>query len=277
MRARFWKMHGLGNDFVIIDERAEPLALTPGQAQAIAARHTGVGCDQVIRLTPPSRAGADAAMAILNADGSPAGACGNATRCVAELLFRETGQARFRIETQTGILEAERRDDGRIQVDMGEPRLGWADVPLAEPLDTLSLPLALGSLSSPAACSMGNPHATFFVPDAESVPLATLGPALERAPLFPERANIGVAQILAPDRVRLRVWERGAGLTRACGSGACAAMVNANRRGLANRRVTVVLDGGELEIFWRDDNHVLMTGPVARVFVGELDLSVFPS
>jgi len=277
MRARFWKMHGLGNDFVIIDERAKRLALTPGQAQAIAARHTGIGCDQVIRLTSATHAGADAAMAILNADGSPAGACGNATRCIAELLFRETGQASFRIETEAGVLEAERRDDGRIQVDMGEPRLSWADVPLAEPLDTLSLPLALGPLSSPAACSMGNPHVTFFVSDVEAVPLATLGPALERAPLFPERANIGVAQILAPDRLRVRVWERGAGLTRACGSGACAAAVNANRRGLANRRLTVVLDGGELEIFWRDDNHVLMTGPAAPVFVGELDLSVFPS
>jgi diaminopimelate epimerase len=167
--------------------------------------------------------------------------------------------------------------DGRVQVDMGPVRLDWRDIPLAREMDTLHLDQSRGAVSDPAAASMGNPHATFFVPDVEAVPIAQIGPLLEHDPLFPERANIGFAQIIAPDRIRLRVWERGAGLTLACGSGACAALVNAHRRGLTGRRAVVRVDGGELEIAWREDGHVLMTGPVATSFTGAIDLSAFPA
>ena len=272
--ARFLKMHGCGNDFVVFDERAGPLGLTPRRAAAIADRRTGVGCDQFIAIEPaPARSNADAFMRIRNPDGSEAGACGNATRCVVDLLARETGRRVQVIRTIAGNLPSEALPDGRVQVDMGPARLDWADIPLARPMDTLHLDLAAGSVADPAAASMGNPHATFFVDDVARLPVAELGPRLEHDTLFPERANIGFAEILAPDRIRLRVWERGAGLTLACGSGACAALVNAHRRGLAGRRAIVVVDGGELEIEWRADGHVLMTGPVATSFVGEIDLA----
>lgn len=277
MRVPFVKMHGCGNDFVVFDERAAPLGLSARRAAAIADRREGVGCDQVIVIEPPPPGSrADAFMRIRNPDGGEAGACGNATRCVARLLHAETGRRDLAIETRAGLLPATVQDDGRIIVDMGPPRLGWQDVPLAQAMDTLHLDLAAGELHDPAALSMGNPHATFFVRDAEAVPITELGSRLEHAALFPERANIGVAQILAPDRIRLRVWERGAGLTRACGSGACAALVNAARRGLAERRATVLVDGGALEIVWRADGHVLMSGPTAVAFRGEIDLSAYP-
>ncbi len=277
MLTPFVKMHGCGNDFVVLDERAAPLGLTAARAAAIADRRTGIGCDQFIVLEPaPPGGGADAFMRIRNPDGAEAGACGNATRCVASLLATETGRRRVIVQTAAGPLPSMIHQDGRISVDMGPARFGWRDVPLAAEADTLHLALALGPLSDPAALSMGNPHATFFVDDAETLPVETLGPVLERDPMFPDRANIGFAHILAPDRIRLRVWERGAGLTRACGSGACAALVNAARRGLAGRRATVLVDGGALEIEWRDDGHVLMTGPVATSFRGTLDLAAFP-
>ncbi|MBW8270186.1 diaminopimelate epimerase [Caldovatus aquaticus] len=273
----FRKMHGLGNDFVVLDERAAPLGLTPARVAALADRRRGIGCDQLVSLEPAG-AGADVFLRIRNPDGSEAGACGNATRCVAALIAAETGRRRVVVRTLAGDLPAEVHPDGSVTVDMGPPRLGWQEVPLAEPMDTLRLPLAAGAAEGPAACSMGNPHATFFVPDLDAVPVATLGPALERHPLFPERANIGFAQVLAPDRLRLVVWERGAGMTLACGSGACAALVNAHRRGLAGRRATVVLPGGELAIEWRAaDGHVLMTGPVATAFTGQLDLAAYPA
>lgn len=277
MRAHFTKMHGAGNDFVVFDERAGALGLTPARAAAIAHRRTGVGCDQFIVIEPPPPgSNADAFMRIRNPDGAEAGACGNATRCVARLLAAETGRERLAIQTVSGVLDAEMLTDGRVRVDMGPARLGWQDIPLAAPADTLHLPLALGPLADPAAASMGNPHATFFVPDVGALPVETLGPALEHDALFPERANIGFAQVLAPDRIRLRVWERGAGLTLACGSGACATLVNAHRRGLAGRRATVIVDGGELGIDWREDGHVLMTGPVATAFTGTLELADYP-
>lgn len=277
MRVPFVKMHGSGNDFVVFDERAAPLGLTPRRAAAIADRHEGVGCDQFIVIErAPEGSGADAFMRIRNPDGAEAGACGNATRCVARLLAAETGRDNVAIATLAGVLPATVGADGSISVDMGAPRLGWQDVPLARPADTLHLGLAAGPLADPAALSMGNPHATFFVPDVAAVPIATIGPALEHDELFPERANIGVVQVLAPDRLRLRVWERGAGLTRACGSGACAAVVNAARRGLAGRRAEVLVDGGRLAIEWRDDGHVLMAGPAAIAFHGTLDLGDFP-
>jgi diaminopimelate epimerase len=276
--ARFLKMHGCGNDFVVLDERAGPLGLTARRAAALADRRTGVGCDQLIVLEPPPPgSGAEAFMRIRNSDGSEAGACGNATRCVAAVLGRQTGGSGHVIRTIAGNLVADALPDGRIRVDMGPARLDWPDIPLARPADTLHLDLAAGPLADPAAVSMGNPHVTFFVDDIAGIPIAELGPRLEHDPLFPERANIGIARVEAPDRIRLRVWERGAGLTLACGSGACAALVNAHRRGLAPRRATLVLDGGELDIEWRDDGHVLMIGPVAISFTGEIDLDAYPA
>ena len=263
----FLKMHGAGNDFVIVDERRRPLDLSADQVRHLADRRTGIGCDQFITLHPkPPGTDADLVMRIRNPDGSEAGACGNATRCVAELLFEQTGHPYQVIRTIAGDLPAERLPDGRFRVDMGAPSLEWHQIPLSQAVDTLHLPLP----GDPAACSMGNPHATLFVPNPNIAERD--GPALEKNPLFPSRANIGFAQILAPDRIRLRVWERGAGLTLACGSGACAAVVNAHRRNLTSRTVAVEMDGGTLDITWRDDNHVLMAGPAATSFRGEIDL-----
>jgi diaminopimelate epimerase len=273
----FRKMHGLGNDFVVLDARRVDFRLTPLRAAAIADRRTGVGCDQLVVLEPTS-AGADLFMRIRNPDGTEAGACGNATRCVASLVVAETGQQRVVIRTVAGDLPVEALPGGLFRADMGRPRLGWQEVPLARAMDTLRLPLRRGNLAEPAACSMGNPHATFFVGDLEAVPIALLGPELERDPLFPERANIGFAQVISGNHIRLAMWERGAGATLACGSGACAALVNAARRGFTGRRATVSLPGGDLTIAWREpDDHVLMTGPVATAFTGTLDLEAYPA
>ena len=278
MNAPFLKMHGCGNDFVVFDERAGSLGLTAARAAAIADRHTGVGCDQFIVIeAPPPGSNADAFMRIRNPDGGEAGACGNATRCVVRLLHEETGRPLQTIQTISGLLPSEVLPDGRIQVDMGPARLGWRDVPLAAPADTLHLDLAAGPVRDPATCSMGNPHATFFVDDIAGIDIPSLGPVLEHAAIFPERANIGFAQILASDRIRVRIWERSAGLTLACGSGACATLVNAARRGLTGRRATVVVDGGALDIAWREDGHVLMTGPTAVAFRGQIDLAAYPA
>ena len=274
MRASFIKMHGAGNDFVVFDERDQPLGLTPGLAVALADRHVGIGCDQLISIEPSARA--DALLRIRNADGSEAEACGNATRCVAALLARQGATQHLAIETGSGILAAEILDADRVLVDMGEPLLLWNEIPLAKPLDTLALPAGADWPGAPAAVSMGNPHVTFFVPDAEAVEVGVLGPRIEHDPLFPARANVGFASILSPERLRLRVWERGVGLTRACGSGASAALVNANRLGLAGRKADVVMDGGVLEIEWGPDGHVLMTGPAVISFRGEIDLDSFP-
>jgi diaminopimelate epimerase len=270
MNTAFVKMHGCGNDFVILDERARPRALTPEQAAFLANRHTGIGCDQVIAIQscPRGDTEADAFMRIWNPDGSEAGACGNATRCVADILLRDAGRGAVTIRTVSGDLRATRGADGLITVDMGPPRLDWADIPLAEPMDTLRLDLP----GEPAAASMGNPHATFFVPDLDAVPIHRLGPEMEHHTLFPQRANIGFAQVIDPRTIRLKVWERGAGLTLACGSGACATLVNAHRRGLTHRRAQVIVDGGTLTIEWHDDNHVLMTGPAVTAFHGEIAL-----
>lgn len=272
----FIKMHGLGNDFVVLDARAEAIALDSAAARAIADRHTGVGCDQLLILEAPRSQGADVFMRIRNADGGEVEACGNGTRCIADLVMREQRKDRVIVETAAGLLEARAAGTQRVSVDMGPARLAWREIPLARECDTLHVPLALGPLADPVCTSMGNPHATFFVDDAEAIDVAALGPRLEHDPIFPERANIGVVQVLSPTRLRFRVWERGAGITIACGSGACAALVAAHRRGLAERRAEIILDGGALEIEWRADGHVLMTGPVAVSFTGTLDMTLLP-
>ncbi len=270
MGVPFLKMHGLGNDFVVLDGRQRPLALDRAQRRAIADRKTGVGCDQLIVIEPTDDPQADAGMRIYNPDGGEAEACGNATRCIARLLMDEQGRDRVAIRTVAGLLDAQAAPGGLVSVDMGPARLSWRDIPLREECDTLSVPVEVGALSRPTCVSMGNPHAVFFVPDAAAVPLETLGPQLEHHPMFPERANIEVAEVRTPHRIRLRVWERSAGITRACGSGACATIVAANLRGLTGRRAVVELDGGELTMEWLRNGHVLMTGPVATSFVGEL-------
>ncbi len=269
MSLPFLKMHGAGNDFVVLDGRTNPVQLSAAMVRHIADRRLGVGCDQLV-IIEPDAAGADAFMRILNADGTEAGACGNATRCVAALLAEETGARMVTIRTISGVLRGEILGPGLVEVDMGLPLLEWGDIPLAGAADTLHLSLALGPVSDPAACSMGNPHATFFVDDFSHLPIELIGPRLETHRMFPERANIGFARIDGPSRIKLRVWERGAGLTLACGSGACAALVNAHRRGLTSRQATVVMDGGELLITWSEDGRVLMRGPAETAFAGTL-------
>jgi len=273
-RRPFTKMHGLGNDFVVVDARREPFVPDVAQARAIADRRKGVGYDQLIVIEAPSHegaaAGAQAFMRIRNADGGEVEACGNATRCVAALLFEETGRDRATIETLGGVLECRPAASGGVTVDMGMARTEWRQIPLAREADTLHCGIEMDDLTDPVCTNIGNPHATFFVPDAESIALETLGPALEHHEMFPERANIGVAQLAGENELRLRVWERGVGITRACGTGACAAAVAAARRQITGRKVTVRLDGGPLEIEWREDGHVLMIGPVATAFTGEL-------
>jgi len=264
-------MHGLGNDFVVLDFRRTAVPISTTGVRAIADRRTGIGCDQLILLEPARHPAAQLLMHIRNSDGSEAEACGNATRCVAELLYRETGEPNLRIETPAGLLEAEVLANGLISVDMGPPRTGWRDIPLARAVDTLHVDLSAGPLSDAVCTNIGNPHATFFVEDVEPIDLAGLGPRLEHDALLPERANIGVAAIPERGRLRLRVWERGAGITSACGSGACAALVAAHRRGLADRSARVELDGGSLDIAWREDRHVIMTGPAALSFEGTFD------
>ncbi len=268
----FLKMHGLGNAFVILAARAAPLALGPAQAAAVADRRTGVGCDQLILIRPAEHGQADAFMEIRNADGGEVSACGNATRCVADLLMRQGGKRRVVIQTRAGLLEAEAAADGLVAVDMGPARLDWRDIPVAEAVDTLHMGIGAGILQDPVGVNMGNPHAVFFVEDAEAVDLARLGPQIETHPFFPERVNVEAAQIVSPERIRMRVWERGSGITRACGTGACATLVAAARRGLTGRKAEVVLDGGSLVIEWLANDHVRMIGPVATAFSGTLDV-----
>ena len=270
----FTKMHGLGNDFVVLDGRSGQLSVDAAAVRAIADRHTGIGCDQVLILEAATNGAADLFMRIRNPDGGEAEACGNGTRCVAAMVMGETNADQVRIETLAGILQANAALGGLIDVDMGPAETGWQEIPLAQETDTLHVGIGSGPLQDPVAVNMGNPHAVFFVDDAGAVPLETLGPELEHHPLFPERTNVEAAEIIGDDRIRLRVWERGAGITLACGSGACATAVAANLRGLAGRKVAVVLDGGELQIEWREDGHVIMTGPVAVSFSGQLDPSL---
>ena len=255
----FLKMHGLGNDFVIVDARRDPFRPSAAEARAIADRRRGVGCDQIIILEPPQSPGADVFMRIRNADGGEVEACGNATRCVASLMTREM-ESPITVETVAGLLESVAMENGAVSVDMGLVRSAWDEIPLAEKTDTLHVELTLGPLSDPVAVNIGNPHAVFFVEDCESIDLDTLGPQLEHHPIFPERANISVATVRDRGQLRMRVW----------GSGACAVAVAGARRGLSERRVLVEMDGGPVTIEWRPDEHVLMTGPVATSFSGEL-------
>jgi len=266
----FIKMHGLGNDFVVLDSREMPLRLNAGQVRRIADRHKGVGCDQVIVIEKTDTGLADIGMRIFNADGGEVEACGNASRCVAALVMEELNRDHLIIETKAGLLDAEGQANGAITIDMGRAKLDWRDIPLREAVDTLHLPLSMGPLSDPTAVSMGNPHAVFFVKDAEAIDLASLGPKLERHTMFPERANIEIAQVISPEKIRVRVWERGTGITLACGTGACAALVAASRRGLASRKADIALDGGVLTVEWLKDEHVLMSGPAAISFTGRL-------
>jgi diaminopimelate epimerase len=270
----FVKMNGCGNDFVVVDATARPFAPTPEEARAIADRATGQGCDQLIAIEPSPTA--DAFMRVWNADGGTVETCGNALRCVGWMLMQAGGRDRVTIDTLGGPTTATRAGEDRVTVHMGAPRLDWAQIPLAEEMDTRGIELQVGPidapvLHTPGAVSMGNPHVVFFVDDAEAAPVREVGPLIEHHHLFPEQVNVGFAQIKGPDRIRLRVWERGAGETEACGTGACAALVAAHRRRLTGRAATLEMNGGELFIEWReDDNRVIMTGPVAVEFTGTL-------
>jgi diaminopimelate epimerase len=275
---QFRKMNGLGNDFVVLDARSRALPLSPDAVRAVADRKEGIGCDQVVALEPSHRA--DVFMRIWNADGGEVGACGNAARCVAALVAAERGAPNVRIETESGVLAATVNDDGGVTIDMGAPRFAWNEIPLAEPVhDTRQIaigPIDDKALNSPSAVNVGNPHCLFFVDDVEAHDLASLGPTLEHHPLFPERANISLVQVLSPAHLKLRTWERGAGLTRACGTAACAAAVAAARRELAGRKVRVSLPGGDLAIEWRErDGHILMTGPYALDYESTLPAALF--
>ncbi len=275
----FRKMNGLGNDFAVFDARAYPIAIGPETARRIADRTTGIGCDQVVVLDRSTRA--DVFMRILNADGSEVAACGNATRCIAGLMSEELGKAEVAVETAAGVLSAIMRDDGLVTVDMGEPRFGWQDIPLAQEMNTKALDFSVAvdgmpSLDFASAVNVGNPHCIFWVDDAAGYDLGSIGPMVETDPLFPERVNASLAQVTSSASIILRVWERGAGLTKACGTAACAAGVSAARNGLSARKVTVSLPGGDLLIHWREcDNRIHMTGPWTLDYVAEASPALF--
>ncbi|MDX8350531.1 diaminopimelate epimerase [Cognatiyoonia sp. IB215446] len=262
----FMKMHGLGNDFVVVDARQAAAPVDSHLAQAMGDRHTGIGFDQLAVMTETDKA--DIHLTFWNSDGSQAAACGNATRCIARYLMDETGRDALTITTERGTLQAVDADDGLISVNMGQPLLTWDQVPLAHEMETLSLPIE----GAPTATGMGNPHCTFFVDDAEAIDLQMRGAEIEHHPLFPERTNVQFASVIGPDHLRMRVWERGVGITLASGSSSCATAVAAVRRGLTGRDVTIDLDGGRIQISWRDDG-VWMTGPTAHVFDGQWRLT----
>ncbi len=259
-------MHGLGNDFVIIDARLQPVAISAANAAAIADRHSGIGCDQLIVLHPSDQA--DVRMQIFNADGGEVEACGNAARCVTTLL----GDT-HKIETSGGLIEGNATNDGAV-VDMGTPSFDWQAIPLAYAMDTLHMPVGWEDLQDPAAVNVGNPHVIFFVEDSNMVELDRLGPVIEVDPLFPAKVNVNVAHV-ADRAIHLKVWERGVGLTQACGTGACATAVAAIRRGLVSSPVDVHLPGGKLTISWENETSISMQGPTSYVFSGEADWSQF--
>lgn len=264
----FTKMHGLGNDFIVLDARTDDLSFGPAEAMAMADRRRGVGCDQLILIEPPRVEGALAYLHIFNADGSVSEACGNGTRCVAATLIEEIGALDVTIETAAGLLKVTATDDGQFTVNMGKVRLDWQEIPLTKACNTLHLNIKAGVLNDAVAVNIGNPHCVFFVEEVEAVDLAELGPEIENAALFPERTNVEVATVIDEHHIRMRVWERGVGITPACGSGACATLVAANLRNLTGRKVTVSLDGGNLMIEWLESGDILMTGPVSVSFSG---------
>lgn len=268
MEIPFRKMHGLGNDFVIIDCTKQSYNLSQGNVRLLANRRRGIGCDQLIVLRPSGSA--DIFMTIYNPDASEAGMCGNAARCVAKMFFETSGKDSMSIETISGLKKITKKPNGLFAVDMGPAKLEWNEIPLASKCNTLEIPVAHDELSLPCGVNVGNPHAVFFVGDADAVPLELVGPPLEHNPIFPERCNIEVAHILSPSRIRMRVWERGTGITEACGTAACATLVAAARKKLSERKATIVLDGGELEIEWLENNHVIMTGPASDSFQGTI-------
>lgn len=258
----FMKMHGLGNDFVVVDERGIAPRVDAGVAVAIADRRRGVGFDQLAVLSDTDEA--DLHLTFWNSDGSLSDACGNATRCIARHMMDQTGRTSLQITTGRGMLLARDAGGGLTSINMGHPQLDWDAVPLARQIDTLELPID----GQPTATGMGNPHCTFFVEDAEAIDLATRGSEMEHHPLFPQRTNVQFVSLIAPDHLRMRVWERGVGITQASGSSSCAVTVAAARRGITGRQVTITLDGGDLQIDWADDG-VWMTGPTAHVFDGQ--------
>lgn len=262
-------MHGLGNDFVVLDHRASGQHLTPTQARFLADRRFGVGCDQVITLLPPSDAHADVRMDILNADGSAAGMCGNAARCVAGLIG---GKAV--LETAGGLFPIQKQDDNIASVVMGLPRRQWQQIPLAQNCDTNNVMINGINVPAGVAVNVGNPHIVFFVDNVMRVDLAILGPAIEHHPLFPQRVNVEFVQVIAPNHLRMRVWERGAGITAACGTGATASFVAARVKGLCNNVAQVEMDGGVLHLFERDDSEIVQSGTWAKVFEGEIDCTI---
>ena len=271
----FRKMNGLGNDFVVFDARMRPLVISDEQARAIADRKSGIGCDQLIVIAPSKTA--DVQMRIWNSAGFEVESCGNASRCIADILFAEKDVSIATIDTLGGFLVCEKGANGMVTVDMGAPRFGWRDIPLSEPFaDTRHIELQLGPIDaplihSPSVVNVGNPHCIFWVKDLDVVDLAKAGPMLEHHPLFPERANITLARVDAKDHITIKVWERGAGLTRACGTAACATIAAAARIRLTGREATVTLPGGDLAMVWRQsDDHILMTGPVSYEFEGTL-------
>jgi diaminopimelate epimerase len=266
-RLTFRKMHGLGNDFVVLDARAGAPAPDRARVVALADRRTGIGCDQLLVLEPSAKA--DVFMRIFNHDGSESSACGNGTRCIASLVMAEAGKNEVTIETRAGILDCHKAPLG-IAIDLGVPSFDWREVPLSEERDTLHLGLKMGALDDPAALSVGNPHAVFFVDNAEVIELSRLGPKIETYFLFPDRANVSVVQVLSKKHLRLRVWERGTGITRACGTAAVAALAAASRRGLTGKAATVHMDGGKLQVEWRADKHLILSGPVETSFAGEV-------
>jgi len=273
----FVKMHGLGNDFVVLDARETPIELTVSQVQAMADRRTGAGCDQFIVMETAQDKAADVFMRIRNADGNEVEACGNATRCIARILMEETGKSEVTVETVVGLLHATEHDAKTVTVNMGPAKLDWSDIPVSEECDTLNMPLTVGPLEGPVGVNVGNPHAVFFVDDCETIDLTNAGPHVETHPFFPERTNVEVVTKLDDGSLRMRVWERGVGITQACGTGACAVLVAAVRRGIIEgRKADVILDGGTLTIEWLENGEILMTGPASRAFSGAFDASVYP-
>jgi len=265
-KLNFIKMNGLGNDFVILDGRDTPTMPDLNQMRAMADRKLGIGCDQIIWLEPADER-ANIKIRIFNSDGGEVEACGNASRCIASLIMEEKNSTIAKIETLGGILIAEKIDDN-ISIDMGPAYIEWQDIPLSEEMDTLSLNISEGILKNPVAIGLGNPHAVFFVNDINTIDLKKIGPTIEHHSFYPNRTNVSIAEILTPNKIRCRVWERGAGLTLACGTGACATLIAAVRRGLTERKAIVELDGGSLEIEWCKDNHVFMSGPTQINFTG---------